>query len=590
MVHTNVVRSFELPPLPHDTSTSPVEGGGQGDPTILRSDDERGQIDAPLRRKGRKEHAQQQGEPLKNLQYGIVIDCGSSGSRLFAYAWKRRHGFQDVTADHVYERSGESYVVKKVEPGISSLTPEEAVDQLDELLSYASRHIPEEAHRDTILYILATAGLRMIPIDQRTKLLRTIGKEIRRKFVFRLEEVSVISGQDEGLFAWLSINSIMGRLCNQESNPVAIMDMGGGSIQVAIPLLDNEKETQKNLHISTADIQTIDLSCGARHKIFIHTWLGYGANKARDRYDQFILKNSSYDPCLPQGLKQNSHLGTSGSFQECRRAISGADVFKDREQSDSVLSALSPAQAQLAGAGIVPIGHDHASLLSCLDENSDIACTYPLRASEQLPKIDLEKLELVGISEFYYTNEDVFRMSGQFDTNAFHKAAIEWCSLTKDEIYTNWRAERYNAQESRLNSQCFKAAWLSVMLYEGLGFDIFSSQFSLRTLDNIEGKSLQWTLGALLYKSGLAGFDRPHPRAPGGRPIQDYEEHPPSMQFERGGAIGDYNPFSFSENTFYALLFSVMSLVILMVIYIHRSGGVDRAGSYFLLGDQVRRI
>lgn len=498
------------------------------------------------------------------LQYGIVIDCGSSGTRLFAYSWKRRHGFEDVTADQVLERNGRDFVIKKVEPGISSLTPDEAVSQLEELLNYASNHIPEDAHPDTILYVLATAGLRMIPIEARTKLLRTVRREIPRKFVFDLREVSVISGQEEGLFAWLSINSIMGRLCDtpDDTSPVAIMDMGGGSIQVAIPLIDEaESEAKKNLQISTADIQTIDLSCGRRHKIFIHTWLGYGANKARERYENFILKNSTSDPCLPTGITRGKYTGTAGDFQQCRSLVAGRDVFTNAEKYSS------------------------SSLLSCLDENSDIACTYPLKSQEQLPKMNLKKLELVGISEFFYTTEDTFKMSGEFDTERFHKAAREWCKSNEEELYQKWRAGAYSADESRLKIQCFKAAWLSVMLHEGLGFDIFSDTFSLKTLDNIDGKSLQWTLGALLYKSGLAGFDRPHPRAPA-KPDLTGDLNEEDNRVIAGSMILDndpygnfeYSPMGFSDGTFYTLVILVIGMIVGMLIYMNRTirGGVER--------------
>lgn len=527
-----------------------------------------------------KNRLQQQQQSVDNsqnsidqLQYGIVIDCGSSGTRIYAYKWRRRHGFEDVSAEHVFEKHGEKFVIKKVEPGISSLSPSEAVQQLEELLVYASAHIPEISHSDTILYILATAGLRMIPIETRTQLLRTIRREIPRKFIFKLEEVSVISGQDEGLFAWLSINSIMGRLCSPNTNPVAIMDMGGGSIQVAIPLLD-EKETSKNLHISTADIQTIDLSCGARHKIFIHTWLGYGANKARERYEEFILKDEKYDPCLPSGIEYNERVGSDGNFESCRHKIAGANIFstsKTRVLESGNHTIVTEEQME----------EEINSLLSCLNENSDIACTYPLKADEQLPKIDLEKIELVGISEFYYTTEDTFLMSGKFNTENFHQTAMQWCQSPKNTIYSKWRAGAYHeTDEYRIKIQCFKAAWVSVMLHEGLGFDIFSKKFSLNTLDNIDGKSLQWTLGALLYKSGLAGFDRPHPRAPQ-LVAAAADEVEPGMRFideDSSSFYGEYHPFSLGDTTFYGVVMLVICMV-LVLLYLNsrsKSGSVRR--------------
>merc|ERR1712178_130066 len=148
-------------------------------------------------------------------------------------------------------------------------------------------------------------------------------------------------------------------LCDDSKNPVAIMDMGGGSIQVAIPLLDDaESEAKKNLQISTADIQTIDLSCGKRHKIFIHTWLGYGANKARERYENFLMKSDEVeDPCLPKNIERGKYVG-NGDFEKCREKIAGKNVFNN-------------------STSLVKVGKN--SLLSCLDESSDIACTYPLK-------------------------------------------------------------------------------------------------------------------------------------------------------------------------------------------------------------------
>ena len=86
-------------------------------------------------------------------------------------------------------------------------------------------------------------------------------------------------------------------------------------------------------------------------------------------------------------------------------------------------------------------------------------------------------MELVGVSEYYYTTEDNFLMSGDFKTDKFHKTANNWCSTDKEVLYDNWKSGIYSANEHRMKLQCFKAAWLSVMLYEGLGFDIFDDSF-----------------------------------------------------------------------------------------------------------------
>jgi len=478
----------------------------------------------------------------KSVQYGIVVDCGSSGSRVFAYQWDRRHGVKDIKADHVYEAiDTKQPVIKKVEPGLSDQTPVEALDTVSELLTYVEPHIPEDAHADTIVYILATAGLRMIPFDQRQDILRTLRTKLPKMHKFDIQEVSVISGQEEALFAWLSINSIKGRLCSE--NTAAVLDMGGGSFQVAIPLNDEQlMAARENPEISSSDIQTVQLSCKKSHSVFIHTWLGYGANKARDRYETFLFPNATKtervpDPCLNPGMQRGKFIGT-GNFAKCRKRISGNDIFSRKLKLNS----------------------NKHNLLSCLDEEKDIACTYPLDHEKQLPRISKSTpLEIIGISEFYYTSQDIFNMAGKFNAKEFHERTAKWCRTGRDIAYANWEQGAYQADEYRLQIQCFKAAWVSVVLVEGLGFDIFNEKFDMTVLDTIDGRSLQWTLGALLYKTGLSGFDRAHPRAP----------KPEDLAADDFiGAKNSY-PYAVQQFALYFLCFLMVSVVLVIAYQYH---------------------
>jgi Golgi nucleoside diphosphatase len=50
-------------------------------------------------------------------------------------------------------------------PGLSNFEddPDKASDHIKELLLFAQDFIPKHKHRETPLYVLATAGMRMIP-------------------------------------------------------------------------------------------------------------------------------------------------------------------------------------------------------------------------------------------------------------------------------------------------------------------------------------------------------------------------------------------------------------------------------------------
>ncbi|XP_010794943.1 ectonucleoside triphosphate diphosphohydrolase 4-like [Notothenia coriiceps] len=138
-----------------------------------------------------------------DLNYGLVVDCGSSGSRVFVYCWPRHNGNPHELLDIQQMRDQHRKpVVMKIKPGISELakTPEKASDYIYPLLSFAAQHIPKNKHQETPLYILCTAGMRILPESQQEALLEDLRTDIpvHFNFLFSDSHVEVISGKQEG--------------------------------------------------------------------------------------------------------------------------------------------------------------------------------------------------------------------------------------------------------------------------------------------------------------------------------------------------------------------------------------------------------
>lgn len=58
------------------------------------------------------------------LNYGVVVDCGSSGSRVFVYYWPPHNGNPHTLLDIRQMKDREhAAVVKKIKPGESRLAP-----------------------------------------------------------------------------------------------------------------------------------------------------------------------------------------------------------------------------------------------------------------------------------------------------------------------------------------------------------------------------------------------------------------------------------------------------------------------------------
>ena len=142
------------------------------------------------------------GRPSEGVSYAAVMDCGSSGSRVYLYKWPQHLGGGDMLKiDEVTDDRGET-VVKKIEPGLSSCEhdPSSAFVYLQPLLEFVAVNIPKEFHHETQLFILATAGMRMVPAAKRDAILQTLRTQIPAHYRFLLpqENVQVISGKDEG--------------------------------------------------------------------------------------------------------------------------------------------------------------------------------------------------------------------------------------------------------------------------------------------------------------------------------------------------------------------------------------------------------
>ncbi|XP_074930676.1 ectonucleoside triphosphate diphosphohydrolase 4 isoform X4 [Phalacrocorax aristotelis] len=442
-----------------------------------------------------------------NLNYGIVVDCGSSGSRIFVYCWPRHNGNPHDLLDIKQMRDkNRKPVVMKIKPGISEFasSPEKVSDYISPLLSFAAKHVPRAKHKETPLYILCTAGMRILPESQQKAILEDLLTDIpvHFDFLFSDSHAEVISGKQEGVYAWIGINFVLGRFEHTDDEDeaivevhvpggenkeaifrkrtVGILDMGGVSTQIAYEVPKTE-EVAKNL------LAEFNLGCDAHqtehvYRVYVATFLGFGGNAARQRYEDSlftstVLKNrllgkqtgmtsdSPYlDPCLPldaqDEIQQNGqimYLRGTGDFNLCREVI------------QPFMNKTNETQTSLNGV--------------------------------YQPAVHFQNSEFYGFSEFYYCTEDVLRMGGDYNAAKFTKAAKDYCATKWSVLRERFDRGLYasHADLHRLKYQCFKSAWMYEVFHSGFSFPV--SYSNLKTALQVYDKEVQWTLGAILYRT-----------------------------------------------------------------------------------------
>uniref|UniRef100_A0A8C7GQ86 nucleoside-triphosphate phosphatase n=1 Tax=Oncorhynchus kisutch TaxID=8019 RepID=A0A8C7GQ86_ONCKI len=439
-----------------------------------------------------------------NLNYGLVVDCGSSGSRVFVYCWPRHNGNpHDLLDIRQMRDQHRKPVVMKIKPGISALakTPEKASDYIHPLLSFAARHIPKHKHQETPLYILCTAGMRVLPDSQQEALLEDLRTDIpvRFNFLFSDSHVEVISGKQEGVYAWIGINFVLGKFNHVDSGgdqqealvrtrTAGVLDMGGVSTQIAYEVpktvsfaSPQQEEVAKNL------LAEFNLGCDAHrtehvYRVYVSTFLGFGGNAARQRYEESIVMNT-----LTKNKLLGQHVGETGESPLL-------DPCLPSDLQDEV----GPATQKLHLLGTGDFDHCRQLLQPFLNHTNE---THSSLNGIYQPPIDYPNSQFYGFSEFYYCTEDVLRMGGDFNSSKYASAAKSYCA-------TQWRTlkERFDsglygshADVHRLKYQCFKSAWMYEVFHTGFSFPM--DYKNLRTALLVYDKEVQWTLGAILYRT-----------------------------------------------------------------------------------------
>lgn len=110
-------------------------------------------------------------------------------------------------------------------------------------------------------------------------------------------DVRILTGADEGAFAWLTLNYLLGRLGQAEESTVAAIDLGGGSVQEAFAL------TPAETGAAPAANYTMALSGGGRaYSVYVHSYLGYGLMAGRAGV-LAAHEPAAPHPCVPAGYE-----------------------------------------------------------------------------------------------------------------------------------------------------------------------------------------------------------------------------------------------------------------------------------------------
>mmetsp|Transcript_43894 Transcript_43894/g.102578 ORF Transcript_43894/g.102578 Transcript_43894/m.102578 type:complete len:434 (+) Transcript_43894:102-1403(+) len=400
--------------------------------------------------------------------YYAVCDAGSTGTRLYIFLLDTAAG------------KAKSVFVKKTKPGLSSYkeSPGKAVAPLLALLKEGAKEVPAEVRATTPLLIYGTAGMRLLPLRDQSKIWATLSKDLVSAEDFPFDRTSfsgrTVDGDEEGLWAVLTTNFLTGRMGHDLvshglSAPLGLLDLGGSSTQIGIP---SPEAAKKGINFSSG--------------VLVRSYLGFGM----------------------------THI------QKKVRAIMGEDLscfMPDTRTEDGPLKGHNWGNADICRHHISEILRQESE--SCKQTQTEQSCLGDLSGNEDGKKAIKGDVNFYGVSGLTYvadfvrwwlaSNNLVHALTESFPTPTLEEleSAVDvLCKSQYSGIYELTQdkatAHKYTDMDN-LPYRCFQANYILVLLGEIYGFDRESRKVTFAL--EVEGEDLEWPLGALLHERATSG-------------------------------------------------------------------------------------
>ncbi|KOS21292.1 putative guanosine-diphosphatase [Escovopsis weberi] len=229
------------------------------------------------------------------VQYVLMIDAGSTGSRIHVYKFNNCGPIPELEHE-------EFKMTDKSVGGLSAFKddPAAAASSLDPLMKVAMDTVPEDLKRCSPVAVKATAGLRLIGPEPAQAILAEVRRHLETDYPFPVVSadnngVAIMDGSDEGVYAWITTNYLLGNIGGPDKGETAaVFDLGGGSTQIVFePTFKGAPHGGMPEKLAPGDHKyELDFG-GHKFDLYQHSHLGLGLMSARDALHTTLIDELS---------------------------------------------------------------------------------------------------------------------------------------------------------------------------------------------------------------------------------------------------------------------------------------------------------
>ena len=384
-------------------------------------------------------------------------------------------GYRIESGKPVFEFRGANYASLKLHPGLSSYAddPDGASVALTELVEFAKGRVPKGMWVETEVRLMATAGMRLLDVPVQEKILQVTRRVLKASgFMFRDEWASVISGSDEGVYAWVVANFALGSLGGDPIKTTGIVELGGASAQVTfVPSEPVPSEFSRTVSFGNVS-----------YSLYSHSFLHFGQNAAheklwgslvsrdRDSAVEPTREGKHADPCAPKGYNLDTIT---------QKHLSGF-LAEESKLASSFQAVGNYSECRSAALTILQEGND-----KCKYQHCSIGSTFT-------PKL---QGKFLATENFFYTSK-FFGLGEKSWLSNMISAGERFCG----EDWSKLRVKDPSLEEEDLLRYCFSSAYIVSLLHDTLGVPLDDERvgFANQAGDDIP---LDWALGAFILQT-----------------------------------------------------------------------------------------
>ncbi|KAF4307707.1 Nucleoside phosphatase GDA1/CD39 [Botryosphaeria dothidea] len=427
------------------------------------------------------------------VQYALMVDAGSTGSRIHVYRFNNC-GPTPELEDEIFEQTAK----KEGGSGLSSYKAdaEGAAQSLDPLLEVALKHVPEKVQGCTPIAVKATAGLRKLGPELSEKILAAVRERLETKYPFPVLAadkggVEVMDGTDEGVYAWITTNYLLGKIGGPDKTPTAaVFDLGGGSTQIVFePTFPDARDGGMPEKLSDGD-HKYELSFGGRNfTLYQHSYLGYGLMAARENIHRVVF-DAAYEEAKKSGATES--LLKKPVMNPCLTPGSSRKVEVPLEESHPLGKSVT---INMTGPSEGAPAQCRAIAEKTLKKEAD--CKLAPCAFNGVHQPSLEKTfarEDIYLFSYFYDRTNPLGLPSSFTINELKELVSRVCH-GPDHWDVFHSIEGAIDELSDRPESCLDLNFMLALLHSGYEMPI---DREVRIAKKIKGNELGWCLGASL--------------------------------------------------------------------------------------------